>query len=86
MLSPYGIQPNDTNRRSKKASNTNIDNNSHRDLDVKRPQKTSNDLETTQTNTISNRKNKIILKTESIHKNIEVNNKYLHEILDKHDI
>ena len=44
MLSPDRTQPNTTNKRSKKASNTNIDNNSHRDFDVKRPQMTSKDL------------------------------------------
>ena len=43
MLSPNRIQPITTNKRSKKASNTNIDNNSHRDSDVKRPQMTSID-------------------------------------------
>ena len=35
MLSPYRIQPNNTNRRSKKVSNTNIDNNSHCEHDLK---------------------------------------------------
>ena len=38
MLSPYRIHPNKTNKRSKKASNTNIDNNSHCEHDNKRPQ------------------------------------------------
>ena len=44
MFSPFRKQPNNTNKRSKKASNTNIGNNSHCDFDVKRPQMTSNDL------------------------------------------
>ena len=38
MLSPYRFQPNITNKRSKKASNTNLDNNSHRECDLKRAQ------------------------------------------------
>ena len=44
MLSPYRIQTNNTNKRTKKTLNTNFDNNSHHELDVKRPQMTSNDL------------------------------------------
>ena len=40
MLSPYRIQPNNTNKRSKKAKNTNFNNNSHNEADVKRPQMT----------------------------------------------
>ena len=43
-LSPYRIQPNNTKKRSKKVSNTNLDNNSHPEHDFKRPQMTSNDL------------------------------------------
>ena len=49
MLSPNRIQSNNTNKRTKKSSNTNFNNNSHREPDVKRPQMTSNDLKTTQT-------------------------------------
>ena len=41
MLSPYKIHPNNTNKRIKKGKNTNFDNNSHRDPDPKRPQRTS---------------------------------------------
>ena len=40
MLSPYRINSNNTNKRTKKASNTNFDNNSHHEPDVKRPQMT----------------------------------------------
>ena len=47
MLSPYTILPNTTNKRPKKVSNTNHDNNSHREHDLKRPHWISNDLETT---------------------------------------
>ena len=45
MLLPYRIQPNNTKERTKKVSNTNFDNNSHRDHDLKRPQLTSNQLQ-----------------------------------------
>ena len=44
MLSPYRIQSNNTNKQSKKFPNTNSDNNSHREHDLKRPRLTSNDL------------------------------------------
>ena len=44
VLSPCRIQPNITNKRTKKASNTNLDNNSQRECDLKRPQLTSNDI------------------------------------------
>ena len=48
MLSPYKIQPNITSKRSKKVSNTTLDNNSHREHDFKRPQMTSLNLKQTQ--------------------------------------
>ena len=38
MLSLYKINPNITNNRMKKASNSNFDNNSHHESNVKRPQ------------------------------------------------
>ena len=44
MLSPYRIHPNNTNKRTEKTSNTNSNNDLHRDLESKRPQMTSNDL------------------------------------------
>ena len=43
MLSPYRINPNNTNKRTKKFKNTNFANNSHREQDLKRPQMTSNE-------------------------------------------
>ena len=61
MLSPYRIQPNNTNKRSKNVSNTTFNNNSHHEPDVKRPQMTLKDLKPTQTNTKSNKRNKNIL-------------------------
>ena len=50
MLSPYRVHPNNTNKRTKKASNTTYVNNSHTNHDVKRLQMTSNDLKTTSNN------------------------------------
>ena len=86
MLSPYRTQPNNTNKRTKKVSNTSFDNNSHRDLDVKRPQMTSIDIKTTQTNTKSNKRNKNVLKVGSMQGNIEIKDQFLDEILDNNDI
>ena len=74
MLSPYRIQPNNTNKRTKKTLNTNFDNNSHHEPDIKRPQMTSN------------KKNKNILKAGSVQENIEINEHYLDETLDNNDI
>ena len=47
MLSLYRINPNNTNKRTRKVSNTIFDNNSHHENDVKRHQMTSIDLKTT---------------------------------------
>ena len=41
MLSPYRIPPNITNKRRQKISNTNLDDNSDCEHDLKRPQLTS---------------------------------------------
>ena len=79
MLSPYRINPNNTNKRTKKVKNTNFDNDSQPNHDDKRPQMSSNDLKTTQTK--SNRKNKNVLKAGSIQENIEINEHYLDKIL-----
>ena len=76
MLSPYRINPNNTNKRTKKASNTNFDNDSHTNHDLKRPQLTSNDLKTTWNEPVKNRKKK--LKGGA---NIEINETYLDEIV-----
>ena len=83
ILSRYRVNPNNTNKRTKKASNTSFDNNSHRELDAKRPQVTSNDLKT---NTKPNEKNKNTLKAGSMQENIEINEHYLDEILDNNSI
>ena len=72
MLSPYRTTPNNTKKRSKKAK---IDDNS----DLKRPQMTSNDLETNSKEQVKNKKSK--LKGGSIQENVEINEHYLDEIL-----
>ena len=79
MLSPYRINPNNTNKRTKKVKNTNFDNDSQPNHDDKRLEKTSNDLKTTQTK--SNMKVKNVLKTGSVQQIIERNEQYLDEIL-----
>ena len=83
-LSPYRIQLNNTNKRTEKAKNTDFNNNSHNEAHVKRPQMTSNDLKTSQTE--SNRKNKNVLKAGSVQQNTEINDHYLDEILDNNVI
>ena len=44
MPSPYRINPSNTNKRTKKAKNTNFDINSHHKHDLKRPQTDLKDL------------------------------------------
>ena len=70
MFSPYRINPNITNKRTKKTSNTNFDINSHPGSDVERPRLTSNDFKT---NTKSNKKSKHVLKAGYVQENIEIN-------------
>ena len=48
MISPYRINPNNTNKRTKKVKNTDFDNNPHHKTDVKRPQMTSRQPQTNQ--------------------------------------
>ena len=86
MLSPCRIQPNITNKRLKNVSKTNLDNNSHREHDLKRPQLTSNDLVKPDIKTKINRRNNIVSKSGSVHENIEVNEHYLDETLHKNDL
>ena len=83
MLSPYRFTPNNTNKRTKKTSNTNLDINSHPDSDVKRPCLSSNDFKT---NTKSNKKNKHVLKAGSVPETIEINEHYLDKILDDNNM
>ena len=56
MLSPYRVNPNNTNKPTKKISNTTFDNNSHPISDVKRPRLTSNDLKISSNEPVKNRK------------------------------
>ena len=75
MLSSYRISPNNVKKRSKKAK---IDDIGY----LKRPQMTSNNLESTSNETIK-KKNK--LKGGSIQENIEINGHYLDKILKNND-
>ena len=84
MLSPYRIQSNIANKRIKKAKDTDFENTSHREVDVKRPQMTSNDLKSIQTK--SNKKSKNVPKARYVQENIEIDEHYLDEILDNGDI
>ena len=79
MLSPYRINPNNTNKRTKKVKNTNFDKDSQPNHDDKRPEMTSKDLKTTQTK--SKMKVKNVLKTGSVQQIIERSEHYLDEIL-----
>ena len=59
MLPPYRIQSNNHNKRTKKASITNFNNDSHREVDVRRPQMTSNDVVKPETKSNRRKKNKV---------------------------
>ena len=83
MLSPYRINPNFTNKRTKKVKNTNFDENTSPNHDNKRPQMTSNDLKRPQST--SKIKSKNVLKGGFVQDNIEINEHYLDEILQKND-
>ena len=85
MLLPYRIQPNNTNKRTKKLSNTNFDNYPHREQDLKKTRVTSKDLAKNETITNTKWRNKNTLKAGSVHKNVEINDQNLDEILDKND-
>ena len=84
MHSPYRIQPINTNKQQKKGKNTNFDNNSHHDPDLKRPQMTSNDLKRHQSTSNESGKK---AKTENninvgfVQENFEINEHYLDELL-----
>ena len=88
MFSPYRINPNNTNKRTKKVKNTDFDNNSHYEADVKRPQMTSNDLKRPQWTLNENSKKtktKNSLKGGSIQENIVINEHYFDKILKNND-
>ena len=84
MLSPYRIQPNNTNKRTEKAKKTNFDDNSRHEGNVKRPQMTSNDLKRPQS-TSNKTRSKNNIKGGSIQEDIEINEHYLDEILKNND-
>ena len=91
MLSPYRISVNNTNntkKRSKKASNTNFDDDSRHEADVKRPKMTSIDLKRPQSTSTENSKRsktKNNLKGGLVQDNIEINEHYLDKILENND-
>ena len=87
MLSPYRIQPNHSNKRIKKAKNTNFDNFSHQDHNLERPQMTSNDLKRPQSSSNGKKlKTKNNLKGGFVHDNVENIHQFSDEILDNNDI
>ena len=77
MQSPYRINPNNVKKRTKKAKIDDIG-------DLKKPQLTSNDTNTTLNETVKNKKNK--LKGGAIQENIEINEHYLDKILKNNKI
>ena len=85
MLSPYRINPNNTNKRTKKAKNTNFDDDSHHEADVERLQMTSNDFKRSHsTSNENNRKAKTKNNLEG-GTNIEINEHCLNENLKNND-
>ena len=86
MVSPYRFQPNNTNKRTKKTSNTFFDNNSNRKLDVKKPRFTSFDLKTTSKECSSAVKPVKIKNKLKKGGKVEINEEYLDEILHKSDL
>ena len=87
MQSPYRINTNNTKKRSKKVKNTDFDNNSHDEADVKRPQTTSNDLKRPQSTSNENirKTKKNNLKGGFVVENDEINEHYLDKILKNND-
>ena len=77
MQSPYRINPNNVKKRTKKPKIDDIG-------DLKRPQITSNDVKTTLSETVKNKKNK--LKGGAIQENIEINEHYLDKFLKNNNI
>ena len=88
VLSPYRINPNNTNKRTKKTPNTNFDNNSHTNHDVERPQLTSNDLKRPQSMSESRNEVKPVKSKNKLNSgaNIEINEHYLDKMLDNNEI
>ena len=65
-------------------SNTNLDNNSHREYELKRPQMTSNDLKTTSNKPVKNKENKLTAGFSQ--KDIEINDEYLDGMIHNNSI
>ena len=85
MLSPYRNNENNSKKRTKKALNTDFDNNSHHQAGIQRPQMSSNDLKRPQSTSNENSKKaktKNILKGGSVQENIEIDEHYLDKILN----
>ena len=75
-------------KRTKKALNTDFDNNSHHEADIQRPQTTSNDLKRPQS--ISNENSKKTRAKNNSHggciqQNIEIDEYYLDKVLMNYD-
>ena len=86
FLSLYRIQPNNTNKRTKKTSNTNFDKNSQHEPDVKRLLLTSFDLKTTSKETSPEIK---LVKSKNKLKgggDIEIDDEHLDEILQNNNL
>ena len=58
LFSPYRTNPNNTEKQPKKVKNTDFDDESHHESDVKRPQMTSKDLNRHQMKIVRKRKQK----------------------------
>ena len=87
MFTPYIINPNDTNKRMKEALYVSFDNNSHHEFNIKRPQMTPIDLKKPQSISESHHEVKPVKSKNKLKggANIEINEQYLDEILDKND-
>ena len=87
MLSSYRIQSNNTNKRTKKPSNTNFNKNQHLKHDLKRPQMTSNDLKVPQTISDSSREVKPVKSKNKLKggANVEINDQYLDKLLQNNN-
>ena len=88
MLSPYRNNTNNTKNRSKKALNTDFDQNSHHKSDAKKPQTASNDLKRPLSTAVENSKKtktKNNIKGGSIQENVKINEHYLDKILKNND-
>ena len=86
MLSPYGTNPNNTDKRTKSVWNCNFDNDSHDEPNVKRPQMTSIDLKKPQSISESHHEVKPVKSKNRLKggANFEIN-EHLDKILQKND-